>query len=121
MAKAYLIHTTNFGKFMQSIGLNAFGDSYQIYVPEKGMMMGYFTDKEFTLSDNRFCNTELSDYAKEKLDLKVKDKKFIKEFDVDNKELERICISFKELTKAKSTFNGNLVCFTNIYKYLKKV
>lgn len=121
MVEAYLMHAKPpFVRFVDALSLAVDGNNYQVYIPEKGAVIGYFADQNLELSEKRFCDTDLNTNKKNRLDSKVKEEKFIKKFDINNSLVEIILNSSKDLERDKVTFNTNLETFSNVCKFPKK-
>ncbi len=87
--------------------------NYRVYVPEKNIILGYFSDEELTPSKKNFCETIYDKKEKDKLKQKINENKFLKEIKISEHSLEALTSAYKVIEIAKINFE---VCFKNISK-----
>lgn len=96
------------------------GRNYQIYVPDKKTLLGYFTSKELDVFVDIFCESDLDEGKIEKLNSKIKKGKFVREINVNGNLLEEIISSADELSKAKRNFRTSFSLFRAPYLELSE-
>ena len=120
MVEAYLMHAKNlFGRIITPL-FDEDDYNYLIYVPKKESFFGYFSDKKLKLSTHKFCDTELTNSNKKRLDNRVSKGKFIKKIDASDLVLENIIQSSQNVKDAKRKFSGALQSFSNVVEFNSK-
>jgi len=115
MVKGYLMGTKNiFNKIKERFASNEDNLNYQIYIPERGCLIGYFFDINLEPTEIKFCDENLTDRKKSKLEGKISKGRFVKELSLDDSALNGFFIFSQKSLGSRAGFEK---CFKNFEEY----
>jgi len=88
---------------------------FQIFIPEKAKILGYFKDKEFSFSERKFYS-QIDPSKFKELEKKVSKNKFICEINFDEDVLDSLVSSLNDADEAKKQVKRE---YQNVESFLK--